>query len=98
MDPEIHPRRGTVWLAYDGEPECPHWFGYWDLEPDGLPTALEQGPGWASAEAAVRWGRCRAKRVFIRLDDISNYVWAGEGNPPDDPDLAGVFEVDSTGG
>lgn len=24
-------------------------FGYWDLEPDGPPEPLEEGPGWATA-------------------------------------------------
>jgi hypothetical protein len=56
-DPSGLEGRGTVWLSAD---EDGGWFGYWDLEPDGPPEPLEQGPGWQSAQDAVAWGRSRA--------------------------------------
>lgn len=88
--------RGTVFIAYDGEGGHPHWMGYWDLAPDGPPTPLETGPGWTSAEAAVAWGRVRAPRVLIRVDENSGYLWAGDGEAPDDPDIEGLFHEPRT--
>ncbi len=87
-DPSGLEGRGTVWLSAD---EDGGWFGYWDLEPDGPPEPLEQGPGWQSAQDAVAWGRSRARRVFIRLEWNGGYWWAGDGPPPEDLDPEGMY-------
>ena len=86
-------RRGTVWLAFDGRPDVLHWFGYWDQEPNGPPAMLENGPGWASAKEAILWGLQRTGRVFIRVDDHSEYWWAGDGDPPDDIPFEGIIKL-----
>ena len=84
-----------MYLAFDGEPGRPHYSGYWDLEPDGPPTALEEAPPSNSARTAVEWGRARTRRVFIRPDDWSGYFWAGVGDPPDDASIEGIYPMDS---
>ena len=73
---------GVVFLAFD-ESEDLHWQGYWDPQEPPDSEVVEQGPGWSSADAAVAWGRRRAHRVFIRMDDFSDYLWAGLGEAPD---------------
>ena len=89
--------RGTVYLAFDVDGGSPHWTGYWELEPDGPPTPLEEGPGWTSPNDAVEWGRARSARVLIRLDDSSGYLWAGKGEPPDDDAIEGVSSTEAQG-
>jgi len=77
-EPERFRGRGVVFLAWDDE----GYWGYWDLEPDGPPTALEEYPPSASAAEVVSWGRERAPRVLIRPEsDPSRYYWAGAGQP-----------------
>ena len=72
-------KRGTVWIAWDEG----RYVGYWDLEPDGPPTQLEQMPESMSAPEALAWGRARAERVMIRPQpDPGRYYWAGLGPPP----------------
>lgn len=74
-------RRGTVYLAFDDQLDV--YQGYWDLEPDGPPTPLEQCPGSASAHDVLEWAGKRAPRVLIRpRDDPGTYYWAGDGDPP----------------
>jgi hypothetical protein len=87
--------RGTVWIAADRAPSGTlEWFGYWDIEPDGAPRHLEDGPRWQRPEDAVAWGRERTPRVLIRLDEVGGYWWAGIGPPPREAqsDIEGVFE------
>lgn len=83
--------QGTVFLSYfdDRVHGGPHgWFGYWDLAPDGPPTCLEQADLQPTAEAAVKWGRARSKRVLIRMDPLGphghSYLWAGTAPRPAD--------------
>jgi hypothetical protein len=72
---------GTVFIAGDDG----RYGGYWDLEPDGPPTMLEQMPEFITASDAVRWGRARADRVLIRpRSDPARYHWAGAIDPPAD--------------
>ena len=80
-----------MYLAFDGEPEHADCFGYWDLEPDGPPTPLEEAPPSSSPRTAVEWGRARTPRVFIRFD--GGYLWAGVGDPPKDPSVEGVYPL-----
>jgi hypothetical protein len=82
--------KGTVWISVDEEGA---WFGYWDLVPDGKPTFLEQGPGWSTPSEAVRWGRQRTPRVFIRVAMSGGYWWAGKGLPPLTADVEGIYAV-----
>jgi hypothetical protein len=63
-------------------PDQNKWLAYWDLEPDGPPTMLEQGPGWRSPEEAVEWARARTPRVFLHPGEGEPYLWAGVGRPP----------------
>jgi hypothetical protein len=83
-------KRGTVYIAWD---DGRHW-GYWDLQPDGPPTNLEQMPEFASASEALLWGRARADRIVIRpKSDPGRQYWAGLGPPPQPPPMP-VLEPD----
>jgi hypothetical protein len=62
--------KGTVFLSFAPERGVS---GYWDLEPDGPPSALEQLPSGTSVWGAVEWGRARAPRIALRFDD----PWGG---------------------
>ena len=74
-------RDGVVFLAEvvdfdDPDPATPGFYGHWELiDP---PTFLERGPGWASAEAAIDWGRSRADIVLIRIGLPGTYYSAGD--------------------
>jgi hypothetical protein len=84
--PELFRGKGTVWLAFDESDG--RYRGYWDLQPDGPPTPLEECPGGASALQVVLWGRARAPRVLIRpKQDQDRYYWAGE-QPPQATDMS----------
>jgi len=84
--------RGTVFLAFD--PDSGLYSGYWDLEPDGPPTPLEECPASSSAREVIDWGRARTPRVLIRpRDDHGRYFWAGIGEPPDSSSLE-TYEPD----
>jgi hypothetical protein len=77
-------KRGTVWIAWDEG----RYSGYWDLEPEGSPTHLEQMPDCVSAWEAIDWGRPRANRIMIRpKSDPGQYYWAGMGPPPGQPPI-----------
>jgi hypothetical protein len=71
--------RGTVWIAYnDGR-----YTAYWDLDPDGPPTMLEQAPESAELSAMLVWARDRSPVVLVRPKrDPSEYYWAGVGDAP----------------
>lgn len=72
-------RKGIVYISasHPHRPDASAFAGYWDR---GVPPeVLEQGPGWATVEAAVAWGRERAPRVLVRLGkDESSIYSAGE--------------------
>lgn len=73
-------RDGIVYLAEDAfddvtDPPAPAFYGHWELVDP--PTFLEQGPGWASAEEAIAWGRARADIVLIRIGMPGTYYTAG---------------------
>jgi hypothetical protein len=73
------PRDGIVYIAEDvaeaTEPGS-RFVGHWEaLDP---PYLLESGPGWATAEAAIRWGRARADVVLVRLGVPGTYYSAGD--------------------
>jgi hypothetical protein len=77
-EPEGFRGSGVVFLAWD---DVGYW-GYWDLEPDGPPTALEECPPSASAAEVVSWGLERTPNVLIRPEsDPGRYYWAGQGQP-----------------
>lgn len=84
------PKRGTVYLAFDGLTQGQHWSGYWDQLPDGPPDFLEKGPGWLNVAEAIAWALARGRIVLLRLDDQSGYWCVGDG-------IASVdFEVEGT--
>ena len=73
-------RDGIVFLAETvlddlAEPTDPAFYGHWELVDP--PTFLEQGPGWASAEEAIAWGRSRAEIVLIRIGMPGTYYSVG---------------------
>ncbi|CAN5540284.1 hypothetical protein BH24ACT26_BH24ACT26_23390 [soil metagenome] len=73
--------RGTVWLYFDDFHDV--YRGYWDLEPDGPPTALEECPVSTSQDDAIEWGRARSPVVLLRpASDVGAYHWAGAEEPP----------------
>jgi hypothetical protein len=81
--PERFRGQGVVYLAFDDD-RGTYW-GYWELEPDGPPTPLEECPQSESADEVVSWGRDRTSRVLIRPeDDPGQYYWGGT-EPPTGP-------------
>jgi Helix-turn-helix domain len=86
-------QNGTVYLALDedffdergGE-------GFWSGScqyPDG---SFEEGPTFTDANDAVSWWRERgATAIAIRLDS-HDYLWAGEGRPPESPKVMRIFD------
>jgi hypothetical protein len=74
--PEQFRGKGVVFLAFDdGE-----YSGYWELEPDGPPTALEECPRSISPVDAISWGRQRTPRLLIRPEsDPGRYYLLGRG-------------------
>lgn len=86
-------QRGAVYLGlecdlFDETNTAVRWSGHW--EGDG--SQRETGPDFLDASEAVTWWRQRgAKRIYIRLD-FSEYLWAGEGVPPDDSSTLSVFD------
>jgi hypothetical protein len=73
-------RAGIVFLAetvFDDvtDPSAPAFYGHWELVDP--PTFLERGPGWASPEGAIEWGRARADIVLIRIGMPGTYYSAG---------------------
>jgi len=86
---------GTVHLGLDAdlfgeEDSAARWSGYWE---SGDRSQIETGPDFSNARDAVAWWRDRgAKRIYIRLD-FREYLWAGEGNPPDDSSTLSVFDL-----
>jgi transcriptional regulator with XRE-family HTH domain len=85
---------GTVHLGLDadiiaGEDTAVRWSGYWE---SGDRSKIETGPDFLDANDAVAWWRDRgAKRIYIRLD-FREYLWAGEGDSPDDLSALSVFD------
>jgi hypothetical protein len=79
-------RDGIVFIAEDvGDAPDPGFLftGHWEsLEP---PRLLESGPGWASADAAIEWGRARADIVLIRIGMPGRYYSAGQRQPRGEP-------------
>jgi hypothetical protein len=76
--PERYSGKGVVYLSFDEG----QYSGYWDLEPDGPPTPLEECPRSTSAREVVSWGRQRTPRVLIRPEaDPGQYYWAGAETP-----------------
>lgn len=73
------------------------FYGYWEADDDrGRPRPLEErgvvrstpdpdivsGPGFATVEAAIEWGRSRAPLVFVRTRATPGvYYSAGERDP-----------------
>ena len=82
---------GTVYLSleHQNDNEC-FWSGscqFHDNSPD------EDGPTFSDASDAVDWWRSRgAKTILIRLD-FSEYLWAGEGSPPEDCAAMPTFDA-----
>jgi hypothetical protein len=77
--PERFHSKGVVFLAFDDGA----YSGYWELEPDGPPTALEESPRSMSATEVISWGRQRTPRVLIRpASDPGHYYWPAGIDPP----------------
>jgi hypothetical protein len=92
-------QNGTVYLALDedfldergGEGL---WFGSCQF-PDG---SFEEGPTFSDAEVAVSWWRERgATAIAIRLDS-HEYLWAGEGRPPEGVTAMRIFDPEDPRG
>lgn len=85
---------GTVYLSLDidlfGEQiVTPRWSGHCEFG-DGSP--IEIGPDFVDASDAVTWWRRRgATSIYIRLD-ATEYLWAGDGSPPDTGRTLSVFD------
>lgn len=70
--------KGVVILSWNED----RYGGYWDLAPDGPPTALEECPSSSSASDVVRWGQARTPNVLIRpKSDPGRHYWAGASDP-----------------
>lgn len=87
-------KRGTVYLADSGGFQVHRWTGYWDDEPDGPPSLLEQGPGWDSVREAIGWAQERSDRILIRLDAVSGYWWVGSWPAPNNLSVEGVIQIE----
>lgn len=85
---------GTVYLGlvvalFDEGSEVAHWSGHCEFS-DG--SQFEFGPDFLDASEAVTWWRKRGvKNIYIRLD-FEEYLWAGEGSPPDGSASLSVFD------
>lgn len=80
--PEESLGQGRVFLAWDDD-HCVY-FGYWDLAPDGPPTALEESPTSSSAQVVIAWAKERTPVVLIRPELApGEYQWAGVGDAPE---------------
>jgi cytidine deaminase len=76
--------RGTVFVHPDLSGGEHVWTGYWERssgDVDAEVGILEEGPIFATAVAAVAWGRVRTSRIVV-VDDAGALSWAGEGDPP----------------
>ncbi len=72
-----------------------HWSGSCQFPDD---ADIEDGPTFSDAGDAVAWWRTRgAKDIYIRLDD-NEYLWAGEGTPPEDWAGRRIFDWDDPRG
>jgi transcriptional regulator with XRE-family HTH domain len=93
-------QEGTVYLSldadvFDDEGTVARWVGHCEFEER---SQNESGPEFLDASDAVNWWRTRgAKRIYIRLD-FGEYLWAGEGPPPDAPSPLSVFDADDPRG
>ena len=93
-------QEGTVYLSldadvFDDEGTVARWVGHCEFEDR---SQIESGPEFIDASDAVNWWRTRgAKRIYIRLD-FGEYLWAGEGPPPDAPSPLSVFDADDPRG
>ncbi len=80
--------RGTVFVHPDLSGGEQVWTGYWERsagssgEADAEKGILEEGPNFASADAAVPGGLSRTTRVVV-VDAAGELSWAGEGEPPE---------------
>jgi cytidine deaminase len=80
--------RGTVFVHPDISGGERIWTGYWEKsggsskEDDTEKGILEEGPIFATAGAAVTWGRVRTPRIVVVGAD-GGLSWAGEGEPPE---------------
>ena len=78
-------KQGIVYIAerefVDVEPHL--YYGHWESTAAAGPGVLEQGPGWDDIEEAIRWGRERAPKVFVRIGGKA--YSAGEEDPDDEP-------------
>jgi len=85
---------GTVYLCldvdvFDEEASVARWNGHCEYR-DG--SKSEIGPEFLDASDAVTWWRERgATHIYIRLD-FREYLWAGEGLPPDEWSTISVFD------
>lgn len=91
---------GIVYLSldadfFDDEGTVARWVGHCEFEEQ---SQIESGPEFLDASDAVNWWRTRgAKRIYIRLD-FGDYLWAGEGPPPDAPSPLSIFDADDPRG
>lgn len=67
--------------AEEAEEYPPSWYGYVEYGDDDL--ELAEGPFFSDALEAVRWWRGRSSRIYIRLDEEGEPLWAGEGLAPE---------------
>jgi cytidine deaminase len=80
--------RGTVFVHPDLSGGAQVWTGYWErsagssADGDAQKGILEEGPIFATAADAVRWGRVRTPRIVVVAADGA-LSWAGDGEPPE---------------
>jgi cytidine deaminase len=80
--------RGTVFVHPDVSGGERVWTSYWERsagtsdEADAEKGILEEGPIFATAAAAVTWGRVRTPRIVVVGAD-GGLSWAGDGDPPE---------------
>ena len=67
-------KRGVVYISDvpDGWPPTPYPYeGHWESpDPQGR-LSIEEGPGWDDPEEAIKWGRERAAKVFVRMGTVT---------------------------
>lgn len=78
-------REGVVYIAEVSEDEAaatnaPRFRGHWESQDP--PALLESGPGWATIDLAIAWGRARADVVLVRIGIPGRYYSAGARQPP----------------
>ena len=68
----------------------PSWFGYLEYGEDDL--EFTEVLFFSGALEAVRWWRGRSSRIYVRLEEEGEPLWAGEGPAPEVDDPMRIFD------